>query len=938
MKSLVTALFIMFVTVLSLFGAYLTDIPQEIMQPDGTVINCFASGDEYHNWLHDADNFTIIQDKLTGYYTYAQKSGMDLTSSQYIVGKVNPRTINLAPGLNISTVQYQQKRNQWWQGTPRNVRAPTSGLINNIVVFIRFSDQTEFTAPFSTYNTMFNSTVPNTNSMYNYFMEDSYQMLSIVTAFYPIPENHLVVSFQDSLPRNYYMPYSASNPIGYNDSTERREREHTLLVNAIQYIAPQVPPTLVIDSDNDGQVDNVCFVVKGSSGAWADLLWPHKWSLYTYEVYLNNARVFTYNFQLENSLSSSGVGVLCHEMSHSIGMPDLYHYTSNGITPIGRWDLMESNRNPPQHHTAFMKSRYTDWLPPMRQITQSGTYWVNKMRIQQNNCYKIASNNPQYYYVVEFRKQEGFFEPSIPGTGLLVYRVDTSADGQGNASGPPDELYVYRPGGTLTSNGTINSAHFSSQVNRTAINESTNPSPFLADGQQGGLNITQIGSSAGDSISFYLSMPPVPPTDYDEGFESGDFLAYDWTMNGNAGWIINNANAYQGSFCAKSDSIGHNQSVSMTLAVDVPANGHIGFYKKVSSELSYDYLKFYIDNMQKGQWSGNSNWSYVQYPITQGQHNLKWSYIKDQGVVSGMDCAWVDNVLFRWEDDFLLTPPINFEAVSLSDDVGIYLNWQRPLQTSAALNGYRIFRDNMQIADIDTSDTFYYDYNVMPNRTYLYYLKSFYVSPNGHSSASDTISVIVTGTPIIPILTITEVVDTNSVYIQWTLPVSDRGINGYHIYRNGALVHTIDDASIMQWTDEELDYGIYLYQVASRYPVFTSDLSDPLLVIIEEIVTNNDLLDTPLVFGIQNIFPNPSKHQVNIQFCNDKDNAWIELSVYNIKGQKVKTLINGQTKSGYQKIIWNNVDDNSHSISTGVYFIRLKSATTSNTKKVLLIR
>ena len=60
----------------------------------------------------------------------------------------------------------------------------------------------------------------------------------------------------------------------------------------------------------------------------------------------------------------------------------------------------------------------------------------------------------QNYFVVEYRKKEGLYEVNTPGnrSGLLVYRINTEA-GNGNASGPPDEIYLYRPGGTLTSNG-----------------------------------------------------------------------------------------------------------------------------------------------------------------------------------------------------------------------------------------------------------------------------------------------------------------------------------------------------------------------------------------------------------------------------------------------------------------------------------------------------
>jgi hypothetical protein len=40
---------------------YVKNQPYQVSQPDGTVINCFVSGDEFFNWLHDAGGYTIIQ-------------------------------------------------------------------------------------------------------------------------------------------------------------------------------------------------------------------------------------------------------------------------------------------------------------------------------------------------------------------------------------------------------------------------------------------------------------------------------------------------------------------------------------------------------------------------------------------------------------------------------------------------------------------------------------------------------------------------------------------------------------------------------------------------------------------------------------------------------------------------------------------------------------
>ena len=65
----------------------------------------------------------------------------------------------------------------------------------------------------------------------------------------------------------------------------------------------------------------------------------------------------------------------------------------------------------------------------------------------------------------------------LPGEGLLVWRINNSANGIDQ--GPPDEVYVYRVGGTTTINGTVNSANFSIETGRTEMNDNTSPNSFL---------------------------------------------------------------------------------------------------------------------------------------------------------------------------------------------------------------------------------------------------------------------------------------------------------------------------------------------------------------------------------------------------------------------------------------------------------------------------
>jgi M6 family metalloprotease-like protein len=501
---------IFFILLNCLSSAPLRNIPQTLIQPNGDTLRCFASGDEYYNWLHDKDNYTIIQDPVTGYYTYALQQDDVLIPSKYIADKVEPDRVGLLQGVNISPERMLQKRNAILGMAPYNVAAPRTGAINNLVVFIRFSDESEFTDLISQYDNMFNTSSPGANSMYRYFNEVSYNQLSVTSTFYPIPPGTTVVSYQSLNPRSYFQPYnSISNPNGYqggDNGTERTDREHTLLHAAIDFVSTQVPTGLNLDGDNDGRVDNVCFIVLGSPTGWASLLWPHKWSLYTQTANINGKRVYTYNFQLQTSLQSSGVGVLCHEMFHSIGSPDLYHYSYDGLQPVYQWDIMENDLNPPQHMGAYMKYRYGEWIASIPEISVTGTYTLNPLTSSTNNCYKVASpNSTTEYYVLEYRKREGTFETSLPGEGLLVYRINTSQDGLGNRNGPPDEVYIYRPNGTTISNGTPVSAPFSSNVGRTAINDHTNPTGFLSSGSLGGLDLLNVGS-AGATISFTVRM------------------------------------------------------------------------------------------------------------------------------------------------------------------------------------------------------------------------------------------------------------------------------------------------------------------------------------------------------------------------------------------------------------------------------------------------
>ena len=144
------------------------------------------------------------------------------------------------------------------------------------------------------------------------------------------------------------------------------------------------------------------------------------------------------------------------------------------------------------------------------------------------------------------------------------------------------------------------------------------------------------------SDSYYL-----PVGQSMDGFETGDFSAFDWhSVSPIYAWEVVTENPYEGSYCAKSSAIDDYETSALFITLDVATESEMSFYYKVSSESNFDKLYFKIDDTEKGNWSGEIDWSQASFQLTPGRHELRWEYSKDISVSSGSDCAWIDNVVF----------------------------------------------------------------------------------------------------------------------------------------------------------------------------------------------------------------------------------------------------------------------------------------------------
>jgi hypothetical protein len=130
-----------------------------------------------------------------------------------------------------------------------------------------------------------------------------------------------------------------------------------------------------------------------------------------------------------------------------------------------------------------------------------------------------------------------------------------------------------------------------------------------------------------------------------EGFETNDFSELPWVHGGDEDWSTTQQERHSGIYSARSGAIENSERSSLCVTLNC-VTGNIRFYRKVSSESSFDVLKFYIDGVEKGNWSGEKEWAEVSFYVTEGTRTFEWIYSKDSSVSEGDDTAWIDDIVF----------------------------------------------------------------------------------------------------------------------------------------------------------------------------------------------------------------------------------------------------------------------------------------------------
>ena len=193
------------------------------------------------------------------------------------------------------------------------------------------------------------------------------------------------------------------------------------------------------DWDGDGTVEQVflLYAGHGENDYWSKdstVIWPHMatlsidWPGYEEGITLQGVRIDTYACSNEISRSNklNGMGTICHEFSHCLGLPDLYN-TKKGYTVLYNYDLMDQGCYNgdgwcPVGYSSY--ERYAcGWLTPEPVENPQTVTSLRPLHLQPDVRIYRTSPEANDYYLIECRKKESW-DSFIPSAGLMAWHID----------------------------------------------------------------------------------------------------------------------------------------------------------------------------------------------------------------------------------------------------------------------------------------------------------------------------------------------------------------------------------------------------------------------------------------------------------------------------------------------------------------------------------
>ena len=411
--------------------------PQKVVQPNGEELTVRIKGDEFYGYLTTLDGYTIVKND-NGYYYYATLKDDEVVASDMVA-----RDADLRSPSEKSMLETTGKNLRAPQGVAaaRVARAQRDALPNlkkinysnfrGIVILVNFKDS-KFTRSDARdfYERMINE-----ENYTGYTNEDG------STNRYGSCTGSVRDYFYDNSNGQFAPHFDVVGPIDVNYSVnDGREKAQTILRAAAVAADSQVDYSKY-DLNNDGYVDLIYFIVADSPSSSDSSnpyhLWPHRSAFsslikYDGKYFRDYACSAEYIYAKSNGIFD-GIGTICHEFSHVLGLPDLYDTrdgddsTNGEAQHPGEWDLMaggnyQNNARTPVAYSLY--DRYSTGFANYQIINAEGEYSLDPIGTT-GNGYILKTKQNKEIFLIENR-QKTKWDYYAPGHGMVIARMDST--------------------------------------------------------------------------------------------------------------------------------------------------------------------------------------------------------------------------------------------------------------------------------------------------------------------------------------------------------------------------------------------------------------------------------------------------------------------------------------------------------------------------------
>ena len=476
--------------------------PVKVQQPDGSYITLRLVGDEWRHFQTTLDGYSVVKSNR-GFYVYAEKKNGQLHPTERVAHDVPNRSADeqaflagvkkyQASEMSASVVDMKSRvESAGAQRRAQGHRATNYSKFKGLIVLVQFNDK-QFSRP------DYKDIITDMVNKSDYKGYDKQKMTGSVRDYF---SDNSGGKFQPQF--DVVGPYTV-NFSQYDCNIDNGKCSEVLLaaldsadvdVNYMNY-----------DGDGNGMADLVFFVIAGNGANYVgnneNLWWPHRgnivdWNAYdrgeSFYVRKDGIILFDYASSVElaghtpqpNTVYIDGIGTICHEFSHVLGLPDFYdtNYEKDGesVTP-GVWSVMDAgcylnNGYTPAGYSLY--ERYSvGFTNEPQKITAEGSYALQPLHDSYKG-FRIDSPVKDEFFLLENRQNGQFkWDAYLPGHGMLAYRVDLSNQNvwwNNTLNANPDRTYyeLLRPGGER--NADTNYDVFPGRGNVTTLHNGTEP-------------------------------------------------------------------------------------------------------------------------------------------------------------------------------------------------------------------------------------------------------------------------------------------------------------------------------------------------------------------------------------------------------------------------------------------------------------------------------